>query len=81
MKPIPQHAERIDMMAVYRMRRQPSQFCPGLEAIVAYFVCPACHTEHEDPGFSPLVCTRCGLSMQCDGSGVHIWRDAPATVE
>jgi len=75
---IPAHAERVDLMAIYRTRRQPSKFCPSVEAVVAYFECPSCHKAHEHPGLDPLKCS-CGLSMQSDGAGIAIWRDAPAT--
>lgn len=78
---VPAHAERIAFDAVIGTRSQPSQFAPSVKALVSTMKCVGCNTIHDDPGIDkPLRCN-CGLTTQCGGTIVHIWREKePADV-
>ena len=81
MNTYPRDAERVDFSQVCKLKPKPSLFVPGMTALVSVIECPACHTEHPDPGFDHTIKCDCGLSMLAVGCMVFIWRDLPLAAE
>lgn len=73
---IPEHAERVDFMAVCKLIERPSRYAFNVMAQVSVFECPACGGQNPDPGCNKTVRCKCGLSIQCTGAAVFIWPDA-----
>jgi hypothetical protein len=71
---IPDYAERIDLMAVFRTVKQPSKFAAGVDALVSKIECPSCHSIHDNPGALVTINCTCGLHMQSSATGFAIWR-------
>lgn len=78
-KTIPADAERMSHADCVKIVKRPSRYAKGLMASVAVLTCPACSTPwgEDYPVEKPVQCSDCGLVMQVQDGGVHIWRADP----
>jgi hypothetical protein len=77
MAEVPDYADEVSYGSIFKISERPSQFVPGMMAVVRIVECPSCHETYPDPGAIAPVRCRCGMCMQFHfkTGGAAIWRE------